>query len=269
MPHRHLTNRIGTTLLLGAIFLLGGCRQRTLTWQSRPDLALPPATVLAVVDPQLSPDEGPGGQVSSSTANDIAAAFMQRGYRVKFLTRLIRTPPLQAEGIDIDPQVASDVPEPAPPGDLLAKARILSADLLVEVILQAVPRMTVEPLYGPPYGRFGVYMGSGGYYGAWDRSYPWSGPRYAREYDVRYSLEVQAASLRITGVRSADVLATITVRYDVLEDDPADIAADLMMGVDAIRQGQHRGSVELETRPGRWPDDHPLSPSPADTDQTP
>ncbi len=255
MTYRNLQKHIGAALLLGAVFLAAGCRQRTLEWQSREIQPLASAGLVAVLDPQLPSGEGPAGQVVSATANRVATAFMQRNYRVTFIPQVIGPPTFDADGMAIDPGETTHVPPAGTPGKALDEARNAEADLLVETTLTAMPHMTYEPMYGPPYSGFGVYGGPGGYYGAWTRSYPWGWPRYVDRYDVSYSLIVEAAALRITDVKTGEVLATITVRYDTREDDPADIAADLMMGVDAILQGRPSGSVELETAPGQWPED--------------
>jgi hypothetical protein len=266
MTDRNLQRHIGAALLLGAVFLATGCRQRTLEWHARDPQPLKNAGRVADEDPQMPSGQGPAGQVVSATANHVATAFMQRNYRVTFIPKVIQPPTLDADGMAIDPEETTHVPPAGRPKGALDDARDTEADLLVETTLTAMPHMTYEPMYGPPYSGFGVYAGSGGYYGAWTRSYPWGWPRYVDRYDVSYSLIVEAASLRITEVATGEVLATVTVRYDVREDDPADIAADLMMGVDAILQGRPSGSMELETAPGQWPENDEEA-QPAATEQ--
>jgi hypothetical protein len=255
MPAGSSARHFAAVALLGAALLATGCRQRTLSWRSADPGRLASARTVAVVDPRLSPEGGPAGQLASAVANDVASEFMRRGYRVKFIGRVIQANVLTDGKIDIDPGVPTTLPAEPLPTDAMERARDMGAELLCEVFLQMTPHVNVQPLYGPPYGTFDVYMGPGGYYyGAWPRRYPWGWPRYVDEYDVSYALIVESATLRLVTVHEGYLLATASVRYHSREDDPADIAADLMMGVDAVRQSRADGAIDLKTRPGEWPD---------------
>jgi hypothetical protein len=208
----------------------------------------PPLAAVSVAPPAAPWTQPAGGAIPASSqpaGGAIPASTQPAGEPTGAPVRIVVAPPSLA-------------------GDLSARyaaAREARADILLEVTARVETRVDVYDAGGSygPYIGYRRYGRHGPYWGYWGHGY------YGREVYVREWRSISRATLRVSNPRDRTLLATVTVQYASPTDDPADVAKDLCLGLDFIRQGWPAQRVTLKGPPENVQIQPPVRPPPATT----
>jgi hypothetical protein len=241
-----------------------GCDKRSLAWTYAQGASgvVAEARAAAIVQEPVGPRYQ--GQESREIAGALGEELMKKGLAVVFLYEpgggavyVASAAPASAPAADPQSQPASPAAAPGAiavrGGGMLARysaARQAHADVLLEVEARVHTSVDVYDTGGPywHYGRRG-WHGRRGY---------WGYDYYGGDARVLEYRSIPSATLRISDPRAHAVLATVTVRYQNASDSPSDVAKDLALGLDLIRDGWSPRTVTLKGKPGKVKIEPPL-----------
>jgi hypothetical protein len=244
--------------LAGAL-LLGGCNKRTLKWTCQDCGEIQSARIVALWE-LPAPAVSSSPMMQTGLVNEVTQAFMQRGWTVQTVTDPNAPTPEQVkekyEQAKADPEgTERKLANQSPPPSRLQAARNAGADLLAEVAMQVFLRSSVqyEPRYYWTVGSYGPFynVGPEPYWSAGAMDYPFYEPDSA---EVSWYWEIKSVALRFSDVQNGQVLGVIILRYENETTDLEAAVKDVMLGVDALRQGKTSGEVTLDGDPGEWPE---------------